>query len=127
MRYPSLEMPRTSEMGEHVIDRLSPLGSASYKFMFGGFGVYLDGLMIGIVADEVLLLRADEESRGDYEARGIGPFQPGKAHAMPFYQVPDDIFEDQDEFLVWAERARAASLRAQERKNAKKKAGRKKG
>jgi DNA transformation protein len=100
------------------MDRLAPLGAASYKFMFGGFGVYVDGLMIGIVADEVLLLRTDEENRGDYEARGIGPFQPypGKDHAMPFYQVPDDVFEDQDEFLVWAGRARAAALRVQERK-----------
>jgi hypothetical protein len=45
---------------------------------------------------------------------------------MPFYQVLDDIFEDQDEFLVWAVWARAASLRLQERKGAKKQAGRKK-
>ena len=121
-------MARTSELCEHVVDRLAPLGAASYKFMFGGFGVYLDGLMIAIVADEVLLLRADEENRGDYEARGIGPFQPfpGKSHSMPFYQVPDDIFEDQDEFLVWAERSRAASLRVQECKAARKKKGRKK-
>ena len=115
-------------MCEHVVDRLASLGAASYKFMFGGFGVYLDGLMIGIVADEVLLLRADEENRDHYEARGIGPFQPypRKNHAMPFYQVPDDIFEDQDELLVWADRARAAALRLQERKSAKKQAGRKK-
>jgi DNA transformation protein len=53
-------------MCEHVVDRLASLGAASYKFMFGGFGVYLDGLMIGIVADEVLLLRADEVNRGHY-------------------------------------------------------------
>jgi DNA transformation protein len=119
-------MARTSELCDYIVDRLAPLGAASYRFMFGGFGIYLDGLMIAIVADETLLLRADEENRGDYEARGIGPFQPfaGKTHSMPFYLVPDDIFEDQDEFLVWADRSRAAAVRVQACKA--KKAGRKK-
>lgn len=126
MRYP-LRMARTSELCEHVVDRLAPLGTASYRFMFGGFGIYLDGLMIALVADEALLLRADEENRGDFEARGIGRFQPfpGKTHSMPFYPVPDDVFEDQDEFLVWAERSRAAAVRLQACKDSRQ-AGRKK-
>ena len=69
-------MPRTNELCDHVVDLLSPLGKASYRFMFGGYGVYVDGLMIAIVAADRLLLRADAENRPDYEARGIGPFRP---------------------------------------------------
>jgi len=122
-------MPRTSELCDYVADRLSSLGTVTYRFMFGGYGIYLDGLMIAIVADDLLLLRADEENRGEYEERGIGPFQPfpekgGKPmHTMPFYQVPDDVFEDQDELLRWAERSRAATLRNEERKAVKGKGG----
>lgn len=115
-------MPRTNEFCEYVVDRLSPLGTVTYRFMFGGYGIYLDGLMIAIGADDTLLLRADEENRGDYEARGIEPFQPypdKPMSTMPFYQVPDDVFEDQDELLRWAERSRAATLRNEERKAAK--------
>jgi len=116
-------MPRINEFCEHLVDLLDPLGTVTYRFMFGGYGIYLDGLMIAIVADDTLLLRADEESRGDYEARGIGPFQPfpekGGMHTMPFYQVPDDVFEDQDELLRWAERARAATLRKEAKKAVK--------
>lgn len=116
-------MPKTNEFCEYVVDRLSPLGTVTYRFMFGGYGIYLDGLMIAIGADDTLLLRADEENRGDYEERGIGPFQPypekGGTSTMPFYQVPDDVFEDQDELLRWAERSRAATLRHEERKAAK--------
>ena len=69
-------MPRQNEFCDYLMDRLAPLGEPSYKFMFGGFGIYVDGLMTGIVVDDVLMLRADEENRPDYEARGIGPFQP---------------------------------------------------
>jgi DNA transformation protein and related proteins len=69
-------MPKTSEFCNHLMDRLAPLGLPSYKFMFGGFGIYVDGLMMGLVADDVLWLRTDDGNRPDYEARGIKPFQP---------------------------------------------------
>jgi DNA transformation protein len=111
-------MPRTNELCDHVVDLLSPLGQASYRFMFGGYGVYVDGLMIAIVSADRLLLRADAENRPDYEARGIGPFQPyqGKSHSMPFYAVPDEVMDDQDEFLEWARKALAATLRKKDSK-----------
>lgn len=114
-------MPKTNEFCDYVADRLAPLGTVTYRFMFGGYAIYLDGLLIAIVADDALLLRADEENRGDFEARGIGAFHPSadKPGTMPFYQVPDDVFEDQDELLAWTEKARAATLRKEERKRAK--------
>lgn len=110
-------MPRTNELCDHVVDLLSPLGQTSYKFMFGGYGVYVDELMIAIVANDRLRLRADAESRPDYEALGIGPFQPyeGKNHSMPFYAVPDEVMEDPAELVEWARRALAATLRMKEK------------
>ncbi len=120
-------MARRSEMGEHVVGLLSPLGEASYRFMFGGFSVYLDGLMIGIVADEVFLLRADDENRPDFEARGIPAFRPypDKDQTMPYYAVPDDVFEDPDEFLEWARRSREAAVRLQAAKGVRKRGAKK--
>ena len=114
-------MPKTNEFCDYVADLLAPLGTVTYRFMFGGYAIYLDGLLIAIVADDALLLRADEENRGDFEARGIGAFRPSADNpgTMPFYQVPDDVFEDQDELLRWTEKARAATLRKEERKRGK--------
>jgi DNA transformation protein and related proteins len=113
-------MPRTNEFCDYVVDLLSPLGPASYRFMFGGYGVYVDGLMMGIVADDRLLLRADDENRPDYEALGIGPFQPyeDKSQSMPFFAVPDEVMDDPEELLEWARKSIAATLR---KKTAKKK------
>ncbi len=115
-------MPRQNEYCDYLMDRLAPLGAPSYRFMFGGYGIYVDGLLIGIVADDVLMLRADDENRPDYEARGIGPFQPYPEKGMstmPYFSVPDDVLEDQDELIQWAEKSREAALRAQARKEAK--------
>src|SRR5262249_30096021 len=109
-------MSKTNEFCDYLMDRLAPLGAPSYKFMFGGYGIYLDGLMMGIVnGDEVFWLRTDDANRPDYEARGLKPFQPmtknGPMGIMPYYTVPDDIFEDQDAFLAWAKKAQAAAVR----------------
>ena len=108
-------MAKTSEFCDHLMDRLAPLGAPSYKFMFGGYGIYLDGLMMGLVADDVLWLRADDVNRPDYEARGIKPFQPmsknGPMGVMPYYTVPDDVLDDQDAFVEWAKKARDAAVR----------------
>lgn len=108
-------MPKTSEFCDHLMDRLAPLGAPSYKFMFGGFGIYVDGLMMGLVADDVLWLRTDEGNRPDYESRGIKPFQPmsknGPMGVMPYYTVPDDVLDDQDAFVEWAKKAQDAAVR----------------
>ena len=112
-------MPRQNEFCDYLMDRLAPLGEPSYRFMFGGYGIYLDGLIIAIVMDDGLMLRADEENRPDFEARGIGPFHPypdKMSSTMPYYTVPDDVFEDQDAFLDWAGRSREAALRSQAKK-----------
>lgn len=106
-------MPRTNEYCDYVVDLLSPLGPTSYKFMFGGYGIYVDGLIIAIVAGDQLMLRADDENRPDFEALGIGPFQPyvNKNHSMPFYTVPDEVMDDPDALLEWARKAMDATLR----------------
>jgi len=122
-------MSKQNEFCEYLMDRLAPLGAPSYRFMFGGYGIYLDGLIVGLVVDDVLLLRADEENRREFEARGIGPFRPypdKMTSTMPYYTVPEDVFEDQDAFLEWAGRSREAGLRAQAAKEAKEK-GKKRG
>ena len=115
-------MPKTNEYCDHLMDLLAPLGSPSYRFMFGGYSIYVDGLIVGIVVDDVLMLRADDGNRSDYEARGIGPFQPYPEKGMgtmPYYTVPDDVLEDHDELLRWAGRSREAAVRVQAKKVSK--------
>ncbi len=76
---------------DHVLDLLAPLGPVAARPMFGGFGIYLDGVMFALIADDTLYLKVDEGTRPDYEAAGSAPFRPrpkGKPFTMPNTKGP---------------------------------------
>jgi hypothetical protein len=68
--------PGRNEFVEHVLELLAPLGNVSARRMFGGYGIYRDGLMLGLVASDVLYLKADTENRGEYH--GMAPEIDGR-------------------------------------------------
>ncbi len=59
---------------EFLNEVLQPLGTVRSKKMFGGFGVYCDGVMFGLIADDILYLKADDINKGMFEAEGQGRF-----------------------------------------------------
>ncbi len=60
--------------GEFLQDQLRSLGHVTVRRMFGGAGVYCDGLMFGLVSDDTLYFRVDDGNRGAFEAEGQQPF-----------------------------------------------------
>jgi DNA transformation protein and related proteins len=96
---------------DYVLDQLEPLGFVTIKKMFGGAGIYYDGLIFGLLADDVLYFKVDDSNRLDYEKEGMGPFKPfaDKPMVMPYYEVPIDILEDRHDILEWARKACIAS------------------
>jgi DNA transformation protein and related proteins len=83
--------------------------------MFGGAGIFRDGLMIGLVADGVVYLKADEHSSPAFEAEGLGPFtygNAGKRVIMSYWRMPERLYDDPDELARWAADALAAARRA---------------
>jgi DNA transformation protein len=92
--------------------------------MFGGHGVYADGLMIGLVADEVLYLKMDAESRPRFEAAGCQPFTYDPQNGRPpmqmsYWTVPSEAMESPAAMAPWARLALGAALRNQAAKTAK--------
>ena len=119
-------MPVTPSYVNYVVDQLAALGSVTAKRMFGGIGLYFDGLFFGLIDDDVVFLRVDDESRGEYLAREMPAFRPvrGKPEMSTpnYYQVPGEVLDDADELVVWARRALSAARGAPP---AKKRAARK--
>ena len=79
-----------------------------------------DGLMFGLVADDVLYLKADKVSIPLFEKEGLGPFmyeKNCKAMPMSYYQAPDEIYDDLDAAKHWAHIAYDAALRNRKPKN----------
>ena len=84
--------------------------------MFGGAGIFADGLMMGLVSDGVIYLKADSETIPAFEREGQGPFTyPTKtgAHTLTSYwRMPDRLYDDTDELARWARAAHGVALRA---------------
>lgn len=91
---------------EFVEDQLSRLGRVEIRRMFGGAGIYKDGVFFGALHKERLYFKTDEESRAAYISRGMGPFRPTpKQIIKTYYEVPVEIIEDADALVEWARRA----------------------
>ncbi len=99
---------------DHLHEVFGAFGPITTRRMFGGHGVWHQGLMIGLVASDTLYLKVDEETRGQFEAQGLGPFEysrKGKTVALSYHRAPGEMLESPAEAVVWARLAYAAALR----------------
>ena len=106
-------MPVSNDYRDFVLEQLAAVGSVSSRAMFGGVGLYLDGLFFAIIDDDVLYFKADDASRKRYEAAGSRPFCPDPSRpeqAMGYWQVPGEVLEDPDELAAWARESAAVAL-----------------
>lgn len=113
-----------NEFLDHVMDLLRPYGPVSGRKMFGGVGIFLEGLMFAIIIDDVLYLKADEETVHRFEEMELPPFvyqRQGKDVALSYYQAPDEALDNPEDMADWADMAYMAASRADSRKKKSKK------
>jgi DNA transformation protein len=84
--------------------------------MFGGAGVFCDGLMFALIADDMLYLKSDAGSQAAFEAEGLAPFsyatRSGRNTIMSYRRAPERVLDDPDEMLAWGRLGLAAARRA---------------
>lgn len=108
-------MAGKGEYVSHVLDLLQDFGTVTAKPMFGGHGIYRDGIIFAIVVRGTLYFKADDTNRSRFIEKGLDCFtyiRKGKACSMSYYLAPDEVFEDSEELCGWAREAYAAALRA---------------
>jgi DNA transformation protein len=95
---------------QYVLDQLEELGDVTARSMFGGVGLYHRGIFFGIIARDVLYLKADDRNRQDYVSAGMRPFKPypDRSATMQYYEVPLGVLESGRELARWARRAVAS-------------------
>jgi DNA transformation protein len=104
-----------TEFSDYLREIFREFGAVEIKRMFGGQGVFYEGLMIGLIARDTLYLKADKQSAQLFSERGLEPFSYPKGDtrvAMSYYEAPGEALEDPDEMKEWAEAAYAAALRS---------------
>lgn len=108
-------MPQRSEFLEFVIGQMAGLGQITARAMFGGHGLYCNGLFIAIIADEQLYFKADAQSQPHFEARGLRRFEyqaRGKTVQLMYYEAPTEVYDDARAMTEWGQLALAAAVRA---------------
>ena len=107
---------------EALKELFAPFGAVVVKRMFGGHGIYAEGLCFAIQSGGEVFLKSDAESETRYAAVGSRPFvytMKGRAMTTAFWLLPSAAFDDADELRRWAEVSLAAARRAALSKGAK--------
>ena len=102
------------DLTEHLHDLFAPFGEVQIRRMFGGHGVFHEGIMFGLIVDDVLYLKADPVNLPDFEALGLGQFtfvRQGRVVGLPYYLAPEEALDDPWEAARWARRSFDAALR----------------
>jgi len=113
----------------HALDLVSLLGGVEARAMFGGHGLYAEGVMFGLLDDGELFLKTDDASRATFVSAGCRRWQyvnkKVRMENTGYFRPPDDAHEDAEAMLPWARLALEAALRARAAKAAKAARGKK--
>jgi len=91
---------------EFVLDQLRQFGPVDCRAMFGGYGLYCEGIFFGIIAKGRLYFKTNESTASDYLERDMQPFQPNPRQTLKnYFEVPVEILEDEEQLAVWARKA----------------------
>jgi len=108
-------MVASDSFAEFLREQLAPLGRLTMRRMFGKTGVFCDGVMFGVVSDNMLYLRVDDHNRAAFEEAAASPplnyKKQGRTIDLAFWHAPERLFDEPDELVTWARAALAAAHR----------------
>jgi DNA transformation protein len=87
-------MPTKQSTVDFILDQLISEGDVSARKMFGGYVIYLDGKVVGLVCDDILYIKITEQGKafvGEY-------YQEGNAYkgAKVSMMIDDERIEDRE-------------------------------
>lgn len=107
-------MTGKSEFVNYLLENLSQLNAVRARAMFSGFGIFLDGVMFGLVANDELYLKTDGEINHYFDARQLAHFEyqkQGKPFKMSYRRCPESALDDPEILQQWALRSYQAAKR----------------
>jgi DNA transformation protein len=110
-------MPVSESYRAFVLEQLGRVTPVTAKSMFGGVGIYAQGVFFALIAGDRLFFKVDDATRPDFERAGMEPFRPfGEEKAMGYYAVPTDVVEDAVQLLSWMGKAIDVAAKARRAK-----------
>ncbi len=110
-------MSNSADFLAHVLELMRPTAGSTARArpMFGGHGLYADGIIVGIVIDDVVYFKADDGNRAEFADLGLAPFvyatRHGDNYTMSYYRAPDNALDNASAMADWLRSAMGAALR----------------
>jgi DNA transformation protein and related proteins len=99
-------MPKLNDFTLDVLSSLRLMRGVSARNMFGGAGVYFEGIFFGLTAYDRFYLRVDDTTRKKFIDAGMSCFSPSPDFKMKnYYEVPAYIQRRPEELCQWASEA----------------------
>lgn len=112
-------MKKNSSFRDFVInDLFAEIPGITSRHMFGGWGIYKDGIFFAIISEGELYFKVDGINQSDYEALDSHPFaysREGKQISMSYWLVPEEITEDQERLAEWVHKSVEAGKRSKKK------------
>lgn len=109
-------MAKLSPTCEYILDLLSPYGDITARSMFGGYGIYKDAVIIGIIINEELYFKVDSTNQHQYEQLDSEPFTyqnaKGNIVKMSYWKVPIEIMDNEELLGSWLGNSYDISLKS---------------
>jgi DNA transformation protein len=112
-----------SPSAHRITELFAEFGPVAVRRMFGGAGIFADGLMLGLVSDDVIYLKADEHNQPAFEREGMAPFTYGRSVRRvltSYWRMPERLYDAPDELARWAADSLAAAHRSTAKSRRKK-------
>ncbi|BBJ31964.1 hypothetical protein RAS_10730 [Rickettsia asiatica] len=107
-----------NEFTEYVKELLEPHGSVAVRAMFGGYGIYKGGFMIGIIMSNELYFKSNLSTYEYFQSFGSEPFiyqSKSKLVTLSYWKVLPEIMEDQELLGKWFKLALNAAINSQKK------------
>ena len=91
-------MKASPEYLNFIMDKLSPIGGIRSRAMFGGYGIFYEGSMFALIAEDTLYFKVNESNRAMYKKAQSKPFP----HGISYWEVPTEVIEENSKLLDWA-------------------------
>ena len=83
---------------DFIMEELSPIGDIKSRAMFGGYGIFHQGLMFALISEDALYFKVSESNRDMYKRAQSKPFP----HGISYWEVPTDVLEENTKLHEWA-------------------------
>jgi DNA transformation protein len=111
-----------NEFVDYVMELMTGWAAVSVRKMFGGCGLYRDGLMFALIVEDELYFKTDSENLARFERAGSHPFvyqSQGRAVQLSYWSAPVASLDSAAEMGEWCQYAYGSALRAQAAKAGK--------